>query len=979
MANSNTIQSVAVGEVRFTQGEVFAKSADGNMRRLAVGDQIFEGEVIVTASGSSAEINMFNGTALNVGEQQSVAVDSQVASPAHDATAGAVSDLGSTEAAKVVQTVSADDQQDFNVLLEEEAAAAGLTGGDGGGGSSFVDLVRIVENVPTTGYDFPINPTGTPPVIEGQVGVPPVVAETPIVVNLASVFGILPSGEVDGILEGGSVIFTVMLSRASGGDVTITLSNGAEITIPAGTLSGSSQPVAVQSDDPYVDPSGHSVSIVGITGGGANEVLSFDDTPVGYTVADTIDTTTVSLAATPSITEAGTSITYTATLTNAAGTGSPVTVTLSNGETITIAGGASSGSVVHAVTADEDVYIDPTTVSATISSATGGNFESLVVNPAAAVTSITDTINATTVTLTSDPVSLINWSTGQVVFTASVPEGAAPQSTPLVINLTIDGSTSIGTVTIPVGATTGSNPISLSAGNHPGPINVSILSATGGNYEALNTDDGTAIYILDTEPTLAFTNSIGSTGATDQIYTGLWNDTLSADIPHTLSVLLNSVTVGGSAATASSFDFDAATNIGTGTFTYTGGTVGFTLVLNNDGTYTLDLESSPTVITITPTEFLSAVRASGPTATYVLTYTDTATGTTQRATVTAAPVGQPLVLADATDTGGAITYAATTVGTDINASSDGIGIGNNVISSHVKAGTLTTERLTYNPEQVASAVTVFFKDSGNVGFGQSGSEDVLYFTMHGTNNETQTIMLDSRYGDFLVNQNGSLTAITSGSYTGGALNSYALDTPAGWDGIDNVEVTAGFYTTNQGIQTTDVKLSFGFSTETTVTVDQEVQMGFTATLTDYDGSSAVSSFTIQTDADHTFVGTGDADYIVGTSAADTITGGAGDDVMTGGSGADTFVFRLADIGTEANPATDTVKDFSISDALNLSEVLSGGGSVTFANESSTSADVHVNVGDGVSPEQIIHIEFEAALIDNQHLAIDPNNIIKITS
>jgi len=496
MANSNTIQSVAVGEVRFTQGEVFAKSADGNMRRLAVGDQIFEGEVIVTASGSSAEINMFNGTALNVGEQQSVAVDSQVASPAHDATAGAVSDLGSTEAAKVVQTVSADDQQDFNVLLEEEAAAAGLTGGDGGG-SSFVDLVRIVENVPTTGYDFPINPTGTPPVIEGRVGVPPVAAETPIVVSLASVLGILPSGEVDGILEGGSVIFTVTLSQASGGDITVTLSNGAEITIPAGTLSGSSQPVAVQSDDPYVDPSGHSVSIVDITGGGANEVLSFDDTPAGYTVADTIDTTTVSLAATPSITEAGTSITYTATLTNAADAGSPVTVTLSNGETITIAGGASSGSVVHAVTANEDVYLDPTTVSATISSASGDNFENLVVDSTAAVTSITDTIDATTVTLSNTTVN----ERGDYTITATVDN--APE-TNLVLNLS-NGAT----VTILAGQNSGtSTPATAPDVDNGGEqITVSVVSHSGGNYELLNT--GTALVTInDMTPSTPVNDSI---------------------------------------------------------------------------------------------------------------------------------------------------------------------------------------------------------------------------------------------------------------------------------------------------------------------------------------------------------------------------------------------------------------------------------------------------------------------------------------
>src|SRR3989338_8483671 len=535
MANSNTTQSVAVGEVRSIQGEVFAKSADGNMRRLAAGDQIFEGEVIITANGSSAEINIFNGPVLNVAEQQSVTIDSQVISPAHDATAGAVSDLGSTEAAKVVQTVSTDDQQDFNVLLEEEAAAAGLTGGDGGG-SSFVNLVRIVENVPTTGYDFPINPTGTPPVIEGQAGVPPVAAEIPIVVSLASVLGILPSGEVDGILEGGSVIFTVTLSQASGGDVTVTLSNGAEITIPAGTLSGSSQPVAVQSDDPYVDPSEHSVSIVGMTGGGANEVLSFDDTPVGYTVADTTDTTTVSLSATPSITEAGTSITYTATLTNAAGTGSPVTVALSNGETITIDGGASSGSVVHAVTADEDVYVDPTTVSATISSATGGNFENLVVDSTAAVTSITDTIDATTVSLSATP-SITEAGTS-ITYTATL-TNAAGTGSPVTVALS-NGET----ITIAGGASSGSVVHAVTADEDvyvdPTTVSATISSATGGNFENLVVDSTAAVTSITdtidaTTVSLSATPSITEAG-TSITYTATLTNAAGTGSPVTVAL-----------------------------------------------------------------------------------------------------------------------------------------------------------------------------------------------------------------------------------------------------------------------------------------------------------------------------------------------------------------------------------------------------------------------------------------------------------
>ena len=130
--------------------------------------------------------------------------------------------------------------------------------------------------------------------------------------------------------------------------------------------------------------------------------------------------------------------------------------------------------------------------------------------------------------------------------------------------------------------------------------------------------------------------------------------------------------------------------------------------------------------------------------------------------------------------------------------------------------------------------------------------------------------------------------------------------------------------------------------------------------------------------DDTLLGGDGNDILIGDSGDDTMTGGAGNDVMTGGSGADTFVFRLADIGSEANPAIDTVKGFGINDALDLSNFLSGGGDVTFANQFPTSADVHVYVGGGDSPEQIIHVEFDPALTGS-HLAMDTNNLITITS
>ncbi|WP_273863287.1 immunoglobulin-like domain-containing protein, partial [Pseudomonas sp. B3G-3] len=75
--------------------------------------------------------------------------------------------------------------------------------------------------------------------------------------------------------------------------------------------------------------------------GGNFENLVPSTTPAVTDVTDTIDTSTVSLTATPSVAEGGV-VVYTASVT-APVTGSPVVVTLSNGQTITIPVGESSG------------------------------------------------------------------------------------------------------------------------------------------------------------------------------------------------------------------------------------------------------------------------------------------------------------------------------------------------------------------------------------------------------------------------------------------------------------------------------------------------------------------------------------------------------------------------------------------------------------------------------------------------------------
>ena len=177
--------------------------------------------------------------------------------------------------------------------------------------------------------------------------------------------------------EGGSIVYTASLTGPALSAVTVTLASGVTISIAAGASSGSVS-VAAPSDDAIVDASDVIDHIVSASGGNF-ESLVVDGTPVDHHVTDTIDITTVSLTASPSVAEGG-SITYTASLTAPAA--SAVTVTLSNGATITIAAGSSSGSVSVSAPGD-DVYADGSIVTASIATATGGGFENLVANTTA--------------------------------------------------------------------------------------------------------------------------------------------------------------------------------------------------------------------------------------------------------------------------------------------------------------------------------------------------------------------------------------------------------------------------------------------------------------------------------------------------------------------------------------------------------------------------------------------------------------------
>ncbi|NJK42685.1 MAG: hypothetical protein HC937_03190 [Aquincola sp.] len=326
------------------------------------------------------------------------------------------------------------------------------------------------------------------------------------------------------VAEGGTITYTVSLTApVTGSPVVVTLANGQTITIPVGASSGSATATAL--DNVYAGGGSVTNNIASISGGNF-EQLTPNTAPVTTTVTDDADATTVSLSATPSVAEGGTII-YTATLTNAAQ--SAVTVTLSSGQTITISAGNTTGTVSIAAPTD-DPYIDAGSVSRTIASASGGNFESLAVDPAAATTTITDTIDTTTATLTATP-SVVEG--GTITYTVSLT--APVTGSPVVVTLANGQTLNIG-----IGASSGS--VTSTAADNVyaggGSVSNSISAISGGNFEQL-TPNTAVVTTTVTDDADATTVSLSATPSVVEggsiIYTATLTSAAQSNVTVTLS------------------------------------------------------------------------------------------------------------------------------------------------------------------------------------------------------------------------------------------------------------------------------------------------------------------------------------------------------------------------------------------------------------------------------------------------------------
>ncbi|WEJ05835.1 retention module-containing protein [Pseudomonas sp. FJ2-5-13] len=483
--------SSVVATVKSIVGQVFVISPEGARRVLIEGDRLFAGDQIDTGMSGAVSLELADGRILDLGR------DTQWSADMPDSTTdlAAASEQAAPSVAELQQAIAAG--ADPTTDLEATAAGANAAGnGAAGGGHSFVVLDATAGRVdPTIG--FPTAPIGQGTSALNALSGAPGSADSGNQVLQPST---LTLSATPTITEAGGVLtYTATVTRPSTSDLTVTLSNGAVITIPSGQLTGTVNVPLAPNDTPYNDPSQISVGVTGTSGGG-NLVLTIDPNPAVTQITDTIDTTTVTLTAGSTVTEGG-QITYTATLTNPAQT--PVNITLSNGSVITIKAGESTGTVVVDTPAN-DVYNNGSTVSTTITGATGGNFENLVPNTTPAVTTITDSIDTTTVTLTAGSTVTEG---GQITYTATLTN---PAQTP--VNVTLSNGS---VITIKAGESTGSVVVDTPANdvyNNGSTVSTTITGATGGNFENLVPNTTPAVTtITDSIDTTTVTLTAGST------------------------------------------------------------------------------------------------------------------------------------------------------------------------------------------------------------------------------------------------------------------------------------------------------------------------------------------------------------------------------------------------------------------------------------------------------------------------------------
>lgn len=503
-------------------GKAFAVNEQGVSRELKAGDVLQKGETIRTVGDVRVELLMDDGSLLAVAPNQVLRLDENVSESdqrptAQDSAVGAPAAAADT----ILQAL----ERGTDLSTELEATAAGLGGGAGAdGGISFVQLLRITEGVEPLSYNYTYTAPDVPPDLQSN---PETLTTTTMVLSADPV-----------VLEGSpGVTYTVTLGDPTTTDMTVTLSNGAVIVIPAGSTTGSVL-VPVQGDDVYLDGETLQTTVDTVQGGDFTSI-TVNDADVITVVNDTIDTTPVSVGV--SVLEGdvnnvieGTEVTFRFSVNAPPQTDLILNVTIGGvAQTVTIAAGSLFTDVTVDSRADENYVQGATTVTGTVNSVSltdNGNFENLSIEGASATATIVDDGDVTTVGI-SGVASVDEGSIASYTLTLS-----APGETDVVVNLAYSGVAVDGTdfngvasVTIQAGASSVNFDIPTitdTSFERDEVFKVEILNATGGNFESVQVDENASnidTTIVDNDqPTVSVSvepASVAEDGTPNLVYT----------------------------------------------------------------------------------------------------------------------------------------------------------------------------------------------------------------------------------------------------------------------------------------------------------------------------------------------------------------------------------------------------------------------------------------------------------------------------
>ena len=297
------------------------------------------------------------------------------------------------------------------------------------------------------------------------------------------------------IVEGTTAFFRYSVDNPPETDLTLTTTDLGNVIITAAGPGYTDVAVPNRADDRYDQGPDETTADVLTWSGGNYEDLTHTST-ADATIVDDNDASVVTITvvdaagdviADPSTIVEGTTAFFRYSVDNAPETDLTLTTT-DLGNVIITAAGPGYTDVAVPNRADDRYDQGPDETTADVLTWSGGNYEDLTHTSTADAT-IVDDNDASTVTLTATASVDVG---GLITYTATVVN--TPVSTPLVITIQDENNVTLGNITINPGEFEGTLEVAA-PGEADVSYDVTILSATGGTYEALDITDGASTVV----------------------------------------------------------------------------------------------------------------------------------------------------------------------------------------------------------------------------------------------------------------------------------------------------------------------------------------------------------------------------------------------------------------------------------------------------------------------------------------------------